>query len=51
MVPYLQSLVVHDCNPSHLAEGGRKVTSSRPALAKLARLYLRNKMQIKGLGA
>jgi hypothetical protein len=43
-------MVVHTglWNPSYLRDRGRKILDVRPALAELARPYLKNKL--KGLG-
>jgi hypothetical protein len=42
-------MVVHICNPSYLGDRGRRIVSSRPALEKSGRPYLKNKIQEKGL--
>jgi hypothetical protein len=42
--------VVHASNPSFLEDGDRRIASSRPVLANLVRPYIKNKMQVKGLG-
>jgi hypothetical protein len=39
--------VTHACNPSYSRGGGRRITSLRPAWAKLARPYLKNKVKAK----
>jgi hypothetical protein len=44
-------MVVHFSNPSYLGGTGRRTMSSRPTRANLARLYLKNKIQMKGLKA
>jgi hypothetical protein len=41
--------VVCACNPSYLGGGSKRVESSRPASAKLARLCLKTKINTKGL--
>jgi hypothetical protein len=42
-------MVVHSCNPSYSGRRDRRLTSSKPAQAKLSRPYLENKIKIKGL--
>jgi hypothetical protein len=42
-------MLVH-YNPSYSGGGGRRISSSRPAQAKLVRPYIKNKIQTKGLG-
>jgi hypothetical protein len=37
-------VVAHSCNSSYLGGRGRRIESSRPAQAKLARPYLKNKI-------
>jgi hypothetical protein len=43
-------MVADACNPSYLEGRGRRITSSRPAWAKLARPYLKTKCKQKGWG-
>jgi hypothetical protein len=43
-------MVVCVYNPSYSGGGGRKITSSKLSLPKLVRPYLKNKIQIKGVG-
>jgi hypothetical protein len=40
-------MVSHSCNPSYSESRVRRIGRSRPALAKLVRPYLKNKIQIK----
>jgi hypothetical protein len=42
-------MVVHSYNPSYLGSGDKKILRLRSVWAKLARLYLKNKIQAKGL--
>jgi hypothetical protein len=39
-------MVIHACNPSYL--GGRRITSLRPTLAKIAKPCLISKLKAKG---
>jgi hypothetical protein len=41
-------MVVHSYNPSYSGDGGRSISISRAAQAKLAKPYLKNKIQRKG---
>jgi hypothetical protein len=44
-------VVVHFCNPSHVAGGGGKCPSLRPVTGKkVSRPYLKNKLNLKKLG-
>jgi hypothetical protein len=43
-------MVVLDYNPSYSGGRGRRMANLKPAQAKIVRLYLRNKIQIKKLG-
>jgi hypothetical protein len=42
-------MVVHSCNSSYLGGRSRRIESSRPVQAELARPYLRNKIKTKWL--
>jgi hypothetical protein len=45
-----QGMVVHACNPTYSGVGGGRSRNMRPALAKLVRPFLKNKIKTKGLG-
>jgi hypothetical protein len=36
-------MVVHACNPTYSEDGSRRITSFRPAQAKLVKPYIKNK--------
>jgi hypothetical protein len=42
-------MVVHTCNPSYSRGRGRGIMSSRPALTKVRRACLKNKIQSGGV--
>jgi hypothetical protein len=43
--------MVHACGPSYLGSRGRKIESLSPAREQLGSLYLKNRIQTKGLEA
>jgi hypothetical protein len=47
---YKSGVAVHVCNPSCSGAGGKRILSSRLALTKLARSYLKNKNKMKAKG-
>jgi hypothetical protein len=44
------AVVAHKCNPGYPGDRGRRIANLRPAQAKLARILLKNKIKMKGLG-
>jgi hypothetical protein len=44
-------MLTHTYNSTYSENGGRRISTSRPVRAKLARSYLKNKIKIKGLWA